>query len=164
MRRGSWNFGQSRAGAASKTSVKKKLPKAAATSALSIRQPFAELILRGIKKIEYRSILTHKRERVYIYASKVPVDDPGAWAKVKLEPGDLPNGVLVGTVEIVACTGEPGDYQWGWADARRSAGEIERLNRRRKVRLPARIGDQQVVRCGRWPSQGEQARSCRLSI
>jgi len=97
---------------ASKTSVKKKPPRAAATSALSIRQPFAELILRGIKKIEYRSILTHKRERVYIYASKVPVDDPGSWAKVKLEPGDLPTGVLVGTVEIVGCIGEPGDYQW----------------------------------------------------
>ena len=37
---------------------------------MSIRQPFAELILRGVKKIEYRSIQTHKRERVYIYASK----------------------------------------------------------------------------------------------
>jgi hypothetical protein len=87
--------------------------------ALSIRQPFAELILRGVKKIEYRSIPTHKRERVYIYASRVPVDDAGSWAKVKLEPGDLPTGVLVGTVEIVGCDGEPGDYQWKLARPKR---------------------------------------------
>ena len=88
-------------------------------SALSVRQPFAELILRGVKKIEYRSIPTHKRERVYVYASKVPVDDAGSWAKVKLEPGDLPTGVLVGTVEIVGCDGEPGDYQWKLAKPKR---------------------------------------------
>ena len=39
--------------------------------ALSIRQPYAELILRGIKKIEYRSRRTRIiGERFYIYASK----------------------------------------------------------------------------------------------
>ena len=35
--------------------------------ALSIRQPHVEQILRGKKKIEYRSMPTNKRERVYIY-------------------------------------------------------------------------------------------------
>src|SRR5262245_45042997 len=90
-----------------------------AISALSVRQPFAELILRGIKKIEYRSIATHKRERVYIYASKAPVDDSRSWAKVKLEPGDLPTGILVGTVEIVGCDGERGDYRWKLARPKR---------------------------------------------
>jgi predicted transcriptional regulator len=39
--------------------------------ALSIRQPFAELILRGIKKVEYRSRRTSVvGERFWIYASK----------------------------------------------------------------------------------------------
>ena len=39
--------------------------------ALSIRQPYAELILRGVKTIEYRSRPTRKiGERFYIYASK----------------------------------------------------------------------------------------------
>ena len=39
--------------------------------ALSIRQPFAELILRGIKTVELRSISTKIiGERFYIYASK----------------------------------------------------------------------------------------------
>jgi hypothetical protein len=39
--------------------------------ALSIRQPYAELILRGIKRIEYRTRPTRIiGERFYIYASK----------------------------------------------------------------------------------------------
>ncbi|HEX3357004.1 MAG TPA: ASCH domain-containing protein, partial [Tepidisphaeraceae bacterium] len=39
--------------------------------ALSIRQPFAELILRGIKTVEYRSRSTRIiGERFWLYASK----------------------------------------------------------------------------------------------
>jgi hypothetical protein len=39
--------------------------------ALSIRQPFAELILRGVKTVEYRSRPTRiVGERFYLYASK----------------------------------------------------------------------------------------------
>src|SRR5450432_3629926 len=46
--------------------------------ALSIRQPYAELILRGIKPIEFRSRpTTIIGERFYIYASK-------QWAAGKL--------------------------------------------------------------------------------
>ena len=37
--------------------------------ALSIRQPHAEAIMRGVKMIEYRSRATRIRGRVYIYAS-----------------------------------------------------------------------------------------------
>jgi ASCH domain len=37
--------------------------------ALSIRQPFVEMILIGKKTAEFRSKKTHKRERVYLYAS-----------------------------------------------------------------------------------------------
>ena len=55
--------------------------------ALSIRQPYAELILRGIKTIEYRSQRTRTiGERFYIYASM-------KWAGVNA-PG---NGHDVGT-------------------------------------------------------------------
>jgi len=46
--------------------------------ALSIRQPYAELILRGIKPIEFRSRPTKRiGERFYIYASQ-------QWAEGKL--------------------------------------------------------------------------------
>ncbi len=78
--------------------------------ALSIRQPYAEQILRGKKKVEYRSRPTNIRERVYIHASM----NPGvvqAWEEMKMKPGDLPTGVLVGAVEIKDCTGKPGDYE-----------------------------------------------------
>ena len=44
---------------------------------------------------------------------------------LKLKPGDLPTGVLVGTVEIVDCTGESGDYAW-------HLKKPERLGRLRK--------------------------------
>ncbi len=58
--------------------------------AISIRQPFVELILRGDKKFEYRSTPTKLRERVYIYASQKPKDRPSEWRKVGKEPGELP--------------------------------------------------------------------------
>ena len=99
--------------------MKAKKQSGKALSALSVRQPFADLILRGVKKFEYRTILTHKRERVYIYASKAPVAHSESWAELNLEPGDLPTGVLVGTVEIVGCFGEPGDYRWKLARPKR---------------------------------------------
>ena len=47
--------------------------------ALSIRQPYAELILRGIKRIEYRSRPTRiLGERFHIYASKKRAAGSGA--------------------------------------------------------------------------------------
>ena len=71
--------------------------------AISIRQPYSELILRRKKKNEYRSRPTHVRGRVYIYAALTPADDPQAWGRSKGEPGDFPTGVIVGTVEIIGC-------------------------------------------------------------
>ena len=76
--------------------------------ALSIRQPYAELILRGIKKIEYRSRRTRIiGERFYIYAARTPGPSE-AWAELDCEtdnprdtgnagdPG-VPTGVIVGS-------------------------------------------------------------------
>lgn len=87
-------------------------------SALSIKQPYAEQIMRGTKKIEYRNMQTHKRERVYIYASLRP-GDARAWKELRLSPGDLPTGVLIGTVEIVNCTYKRGEYNWHLARPKR---------------------------------------------
>jgi hypothetical protein len=85
--------------------------------ALSVRQPFAEQIMRGTKKIEYRSIRTNIRGRVYVYASKQPRID--AYEKMKVEPGTFPAGVLVGTVEIVDCKEKSGEYHWQLENPRR---------------------------------------------
>ncbi len=70
--------------------------------AISIQQPFVEQILVGKKKYEYRSRPTKIRGRVFLYASL----RPGAierWKRTGYEPGDLPSGLVVGSVEIVDC-------------------------------------------------------------
>ncbi|HBL44587.1 MAG TPA: hypothetical protein DDZ90_14465, partial [Planctomycetaceae bacterium] len=71
--------------------------------ALGIRQPWAELILRGEKTIEIRSSQTQIRGTIYVYASRKLATTPHA-VKAALKAGidvtTLPTGVLVGTVEI----------------------------------------------------------------
>ena len=71
--------------------------------ALGVRQPWVELILRGIKTIEIRSQNTRVRGTIYLYASKKFSDLPAALdiARVHaLDCSSLPAGLLVGSVEI----------------------------------------------------------------
>jgi hypothetical protein len=75
--------------------------------ALSIRQLWAELILRGEKTVQYRSQATKVRGRVYIYAS-LAKPDPG-YEQIER---DLPRGLIVGTVEIADCENGDGDFEW----------------------------------------------------
>jgi predicted transcriptional regulator len=76
--------------------------------ALSIRQPYAELILRGIKTVEYRTRpTTIVGERFYIYASKKSAESAGIWSKDLAAPRGLPDWMLelaeqVGMIEPVA--------------------------------------------------------------
>ncbi len=67
--------------------------------ALSIRQPLSELILIGEKTEEYRSGLTHIRERVFLYAGKKYHKDFPDF--VEEEAARLPLGVIVGSGAIV---------------------------------------------------------------
>jgi hypothetical protein len=97
-------------------------------SALSLQQPNAEQVLRGKKKIEYRSVPTNKRERVYIYASKTPHTER-SWREIGMKPGDLPTGFLVGTVEIVGCEDKRGEYRWRLAKPKRLKRPIKPKNR-----------------------------------
>jgi len=92
--------------------------------ALSIRQPYAEMILRGVKRIEYRSRPTHIRERVYIYAAMAP-GDQDYFKSIKCKPGALPTGVLIGSVEIVACTRKGDTYHWHLQNPKRLARPIK---------------------------------------
>lgn len=95
--------------------------------ALSIRQPDAEEILRGVKTIEYRTRPTAIiGERFSIDAGlKVsPQSDldrftVGGWRVDDLKRGILPQGVIVGSA-IVARMIPPGEDGtgsefWGWA-------------------------------------------------
>jgi hypothetical protein len=73
--------------------------------ALGIRQPWCELILRGIKTVEVRSTETKQRGTIYIYASKQLADNAFAEEAIRrhgLDLESLPMGVLVGTVELSA--------------------------------------------------------------
>lgn len=119
--------------------------------ALSIRQPWAELILRGIKTIEYRSRpTTIVGERFWIYASKGPAkpkspmkvwstdlavpgqaDTPLPWMvelanALRLFPEQLPTGVIVGSAVIDKVTrpaaGAGHDlFEWHLRDVKRCA-------------------------------------------
>ncbi|MEX2558995.1 MAG: ASCH domain-containing protein, partial [Pirellulales bacterium] len=82
--------------------------------ALSIRQPWAELILRGHKGIDYRTRPTKIRGRIYIYASlaKPEADEPGLEEELGCPLVDLPRGVVIGTVELVDCVEADGEYEW----------------------------------------------------
>src|SRR5260370_33192296 len=86
--------------------------------AWSIRKPYAELIMLGKKKIEYRSKPTRIRERLYIYASMTP-GQSGDFYRLKLKPGDLPTGVLIGTVEVVGCREGSDGCEWLLASPKR---------------------------------------------
>ena len=112
--------------------------------ALSIRQPYAELILRGIKTAELRSMSTTiVGERFFIYACKAKakqpiwsddlrVGTPPAWMielaeQVKLiEAGAiLPTGVIVGSAVIESVTPpDPSDagalFRWHLTDVKRA--------------------------------------------
>ncbi len=88
--------------------------------ALSIRQPYAEQILRGTKRVEYRSQPTKFRGRFYIYAAKTA--GPAAeFASLGVEPGDLPTGVVVGTAELVGCMKGRRFFEWKLTKPRRLA-------------------------------------------
>ena len=97
--------------------------------ALSIRQPRAEAIMRGVKTIEYRSRATRIRGRVYIYASldRYSSDEEAEMMEEygidDLDVDDLPRGVIIGTAELHDCDG--GD---------RYLGSPERAKRLRRPR------------------------------
>jgi predicted transcriptional regulator len=89
--------------------------------ALSIRQPFVELILTGKKTAEYRSKKTHKRERVYLYASKKVNDvEEYPYEQAML----LPRGLIVGSVDIVDCVEDEDCYAWVLKNPRRYKAPI----------------------------------------
>lgn len=104
-----------------------------ATLAISVRQPYAELILRKIKKAEYRSQPTAIRERVWIYAALRPAEDEVAWGKARRFSKVLPIGAVVGSVEI-------GDCRW---DAKRKCFAYVLRNPRRVT--PCRVAHNQPL-------------------
>lgn len=78
--------------------------------ALSIRQPWAWLVVNGHKDIENRSRRTHFRGRIYVHTGKnmsLPDDFPEQREYIRQSgiviPADLPTGAIVGEVTIIGC-------------------------------------------------------------
>jgi hypothetical protein len=86
--------------------------------ALTVRQPWAWLIVHGHKPSEYRTWRTHYRGPLLIIASaalhpeSVAAGFEFADAHGITLPGVIDTGGIVGTVILSDITGEPGDYQW----------------------------------------------------
>ena len=87
--------------------------------ALSVKQPWAELIARGKKKIEYRSWKTKTLGDLLIVASASRQDE--VCREHGLEPDALPYGRAVCVVELAKVTGDQGDYRWHVWNPRRVA-------------------------------------------
>ena len=73
--------------------------------ALSLKQPWAALLVAGRKTIEVRKWPTAVRGRVYIHAARTVDDRPAGWAQV---PDDLralaqQTGGLIGSAELTGC-------------------------------------------------------------
>jgi hypothetical protein len=83
--------------------------------ALAIQQPWAELILSGIKTLEVRSQSTQLRGTIYLYASKRTSQLSAAEAAARrwnIEVASLPVGKLVGTIDLIECRPSlPADYK-----------------------------------------------------
>jgi hypothetical protein len=80
--------------------------------ALSLRQPWASLILAGVKVVENRSWSTDHRGLLAIHASAAAADanvfdDMPAFRELygipRLDAATLPRGAILGTVELVDC-------------------------------------------------------------
>jgi hypothetical protein len=90
--------------------------------ALSIRQPYAEEILLGLKHVEYRTRATSiVGQPFYIYAGfRFPsAADLERYCKRQWVKGQLPAGVIVGRAVISHCTQRRGVWEWHLTDVRR---------------------------------------------
>lgn len=69
---------------------------------LTIRQPWASLIIEGYKKYEFRSWKTNFRGELLIHAGK-GVDKDAMKRLEKYIPKDMPTGKIIGKVKMTDC-------------------------------------------------------------
>jgi hypothetical protein len=73
--------------------------------ALSVKQPWAALLVHGLKTIEVRRWPTSRRGPILIHAARVPDHRPEAWAKLPLDlhPAARLLGGIVGEGVLTDC-------------------------------------------------------------
>ncbi|NKR94313.1 ASCH domain-containing protein [Rhodococcus hoagii] len=93
----------------------------ALTKALTVKQPWAALIMAGIKDVENRAWATNHRGELLIHAGKA-YDASADLSALPDTPGDdlmAAAGVIVGTVQLLDCVqGHPSEWAepdcWHW--------------------------------------------------
>ncbi len=85
--------------------------------ALSVKQPYAELIARGAKTKEYRTWSRDFRGDLLIVASKSPHE--AGFDDFDGDPAALVYGAAVCVVDFWKVTGDEGDYAWHLRNPRR---------------------------------------------
>jgi hypothetical protein len=77
--------------------------------ALSLKQPWATLVVHGLKTIEVRSWPTARRGRILIHAARISDERPEAWRRLpdELEEHAKLCGGIVGASELTACLRYP---------------------------------------------------------
>ena len=92
--------------------------------ALSVKQPWAALIVAGRKTVEVRKWATSVRGRVFIHAARRADDRPAAWAAVTddLRPLTAFRGGVIGAADLTGCVvyRTPGEFA---ADAARHGND-----------------------------------------
>ena len=121
--------------------------------AITIRQPWAELIVRGDKDVENRRWRTNHRGPLLIHAGGSV--NRGSFAKHGV-PEDAERSAIIGIVEVVDCTQERTsswheEGSWGWylKRARRFRKPIPMKGRRGLFEVPDRKVAAQVGRRAR---------------
>lgn len=69
---------------------------------LTIKQPWATLIIQGYKRFEFRSWQTKYRGELLIHAGK-GIDKEAVKRLAKYLPKELPQGKIIGKVNVVDC-------------------------------------------------------------
>jgi hypothetical protein len=78
---------------------------AEATYALSLKQPWATLLVAGLKTVEVRRWPSARRSRILIHAARVPDPRPEVWGLVPaaLQEAAQLQGGIVGAGDLVGC-------------------------------------------------------------
>lgn len=73
--------------------------------ALSLKQPWAALLIHGHKAIEVRRWTTDRRGPILIHAARIPDPRPEAWAQVTpdLEEATTLQGGIIGLANLTGC-------------------------------------------------------------
>lgn len=93
--------------------------------ALSLCQPHADAVLQGLKVYEVRTQVTKFIGRVFVYASHSRVSATeeamllAQYGFIDARARPLPRGLVLGTVEIYACTREGDVYHWHFRNPER---------------------------------------------